>query len=495
MRRLAVTALMLFATSLWAASGQALRNHPYRGDGSKGGSFHIAVKDTLIGTAWERVTADTGFTQMSTDTTIVWRYAPDSKLDSLRSGKNHLGTVPTAIWLGGGTAEETSNNNFFQDNPGTNPTAVSAVFGNGWSFYGNNYLVRREDTQFRVAGNWMLTIWANSRRTANPAATQIIYAAYESPDIIQIGFDVNGNLFGRISDDGRATWDSVGLTADRFDSTWHAIWLQTKSAVAGDAKDSLRLTVDRQVSASVAFSNAATGLTVDTAMIGAFRAASNFLGRADEAFYLEDTTSMRAESKLHQWLVGRKNLGLSSDSAMVRWAGLGKDTIGYSPLDTIVVGAATVSDSNYSLFENAFLDTTELLPLIAYASGTTPRQAKLDSIPTGRYFFNPFVLPASKFEHIAIDDIVYSVPDLAMVDTVHFQVRVYPEFKKAQGAGSTFYVLPGSERAVTGNSGEATMPGPWTIQGPVVIEVWARATAANSIGQVAMNGFRGKYGR
>ena len=485
---------LLLSVPSWAATGQALRNHPYRGDGSVGGSFHMAVKDTLIGTTWERVTADTGFTQMSTDTTVVLRYVNDSKLDTLRTGKTHAGAQPTAIWLGGGTAEESNNANFFQDNPGTNPTAVSAVFGNGWSFYGNNYLVRREDTQFRLAGNWMLVIWVNSRRTANPAATQILYSTYESPDVVQIGVDVNGNFFGRISDDGRATWDSVGLTADRFDSTWHVIWLQTRSHVAGAPVDSLRLTVDRLVSASVGFSNAATGLNTDTAQVAAYRGASTFLGRADEAYFIEDTVSFDRNAKLHVWLVGRKNLGLSSDSAMVRWFGVGKDTLSYSPLDTLVIGAATVSDSNFSIFEAAFLDTIEPLPLAIYASGTTPRQSRLDSIPTDRYAFNPFILPVDKFQRLIIDRVTYSVPEVTMVDTVHFHVRVYPEWKRAQGAGTQFYVLPGSERAVTGGQ-ENVMLGPWTIQGPVVVEVWARAAAASSIGQVEMQGFRAKYGR
>lgn len=494
MKRLvtAVALLALLATSSFAARGDALKNHPYRGDGSKGGSFHITVKDSLIGTTWARVTSDTGFTQMSTNATISWMYGPDSKLDSLLGGKGASGAVATAVWSGGGTADSTGNNNFFQDAGQVNPTSVSAVFSNGWSFFGNNYHVRREDTQFRVAGNWMLAIWVNSDRVANPATSQIVFSAYESPDIIQVGFDPNGNLFGRISDDATATWDSVGLTADRFDSTWHAVWLQTKSAVVGDAKDSLRITVDRQVSASVAFSNAATSLTTDTVMVGGFRAASSFLGLADEAYIIEDTTTFDAASKLYTWLFGQKNLGLASDSAMVRFYGVRSDTIYGGGLDTIKIGSTTTSDSTFSLYESAFLDTIESLPIVAFATGTSPVAGRLANIATGRYLNNHAVITVGKFDRFILDDARFSSTDIAMIDTVHFQVRVYTEFQRAKGAGTNYFVL--GERIVTGPH-EQILNGPWTIEGPAVVEVWARASASGSIGTVEINGFRGKYGR
>ena len=487
--------LVLLASQVWAVNyGQALRNNPYRGDGSKGGYFRVAVKDSLIGTAWERVTQDTGFTQLSTDTTLTWMFSPTNDLDSLRvSGKSHLGRR-TAVWTGPGTADSTSNNLFFQDRGQSDPASVTAAYGSGWSFTRLSYLSRVHASLFDVAGNWTLPIWVNSNKTANPGATEIFYSVYNSPDIIQMGFDRNGNVFARISDDGSANWDSVGLTADRYDSTWHLVTFQTRSDVAG-ANDSLRITADRLVSASTLFANAATGLTLDTVQVGSFRAASKFQGRADEAYFIEDTTTFARDMKLYAWLRGRQNLGLSSDSAMVRYFGVREDTTSMSPLDTVTMGTKAVSDSTFSIFEAAFLDTIEVLPLILYDTGGSPATTKRDSIPINAYHFNPLILAADKWEHLILDQITFSAPDIGLVDTLHFQVRVYPEWKRAQGAGTQYYVLPGSERVVTGAGGDVTMEGPWTITGPVVVEVWARAAAASSIGQVEINGFRGRYGR
>ena len=490
--------LVLLASQVWAVNyGQALRNNPYRGDGSKGGSFHIALKDSLVSTAWARVTQDTGFTQKTSDTTLTWMFSPTNDLDSLRKqGKTYSGLQVTAIWTGSGTADSTTNNLFFQHRAQTDPTpaSVSAVYGTGWSFVVGSYLARVHASLFDVAGNWALPIWVNSNKAANPAATEIFYSVYNSPDIIQMGFDPNGNVFARISDDGRANWDSVGLTADRYDSLWHFVVFQTRSDVAG-ANDSLRITADRLVSASTLFANAATSLTLDTVQVGAFRAASKFQGRADEAYYVEDTLTFARDAKLYAWLRGQQNLNRASDSAMVRWFGIRKDTVSSSPLDTVTMATKAVSDSQFSIFEAAFLDTIEVLPLIAYDTGGSPTTTKRDSIPIDRYFYNPLILAADKWENLILDEITFSSPDLSMADTVHFQVRVYPEWKRAQGAGTQYYILPGSERSVTAVSGEATWKGPWTIQGPVVVEFWARASAAASIGQAEVNGFRGRYGR
>mgnify|MGYP001608225105 FL=1 len=60
---------LLVATVLWAAGKNPTAIHPFAGS-QEGDGFNLHVIDTNIGTAWELVDADTGFTPFTTDTTL-----------------------------------------------------------------------------------------------------------------------------------------------------------------------------------------------------------------------------------------------------------------------------------------------------------------------------------------------------------------------------------------------------------------------------------------
>ena len=440
----------------------------------------LHVKSDNLGTTLEVVTWGTSFTQLSGDSTFKASFAPESKFDSIASGNSGAATL-TAVWSGAATADSSANNLFFRDYSGDGTvSSISGVFGNAFSARYAGYLERRHASLFDVAGNWTITAFAAGFSAGNPGVgtLQTVFSVYNSPDIVQIGFQRNGYVFGRISDDGRATWDSVAVATDVYDSLYHFVALQSKAGATG--ADSLRLTVDG-TTAAVAFSNAATSLTLDTVSVFSFRSVSDCRCRADAIWYVEDTTGVNSEMRRFAWQSLREATSLAADSASMRVYGIATDSTRRDTLLELRVQEPITTSRSWHAFETAHLDSEEVLPILVFATAQTPRGSLLDSIPAGRMDYDiAHLLFDQKRETPQLTDVQFHHE--TAVDTTLWELRVYPSIEDTRDLTDGYY-MPVTARLFAGqNTLHTTLDLP--VSGFVV--VYGRSVAGSATGSVTL---------
>ena len=417
--------------------------------------FTVFVRDSGIGTTAAIAAWDTfGFTQMSTDAVIRAMFAPDSKFDSLQSG--NIGKIDSAraVWSGTATADSSVRNNFFQGQTGAGTvTSVTGLFGNASSARSAGFLIRRADADFLLSNNWTVAGIGGRFASGNPSDNEILFYMYTSPDIAQIGFDTAGRIFGRISDDGRATWDSVSVNADKADSAYHFITLQ----VLNLATDSLRITVDDSTKAIALSSFTATTATMDTAVLFSFRSgvagSADCRCRSDALYVIEDTVTVDRHMRRYIDRALREARGVATDSFKVHIAGIGTDSAAVDTQMTVGVRTPVATSRTWHAFETAWVDSDETLPILVYATATSPRQARLDSIPGGRTSFD--------IAQLLIGDNQRGVPVLeevefhheGLIDTTLWELRVYESIEDTRdlNAGYDAYTArlhPNQNRAL-----------------------------------------------
>jgi len=430
MRKIALP--LLIATAALAAGPR----------GGNDNTVFVTVKDAGINTSWAVVNSDTGaFTQIAADTTIRVAFASESRLDSLRTGNAGGGTA-TAIWSGGSTAD-TAGTNFFQDRGQTSPSATATgVFGSGFSSTWGSYLTRVEDTDFQLTGSWTISCWAKGSSPGNPGLTtkQVAFSAYSSSDIVEIGFDQNGYIYGRLSDDTGSNWDSIGVKADKYDGQWHWVTFQAL-AKAGHAanKDSIRLTVDDSVR-SVVFSSASTAMTVDSVSAFSYAGTSILQGMMDEIWYLEDSITVDLPMRNYAWRAGREALGFAADSAAVHITGIGTDSVKVDTLLKVPVGSPAVTARRWHAFELAFLDSHEAMPVVVYTSATSPRATQLDSIPAGSLIYDAAHLFAGKGGRSDLVLTGVTFQHEGAIDSTDWELRVYPSLESSRSLSNGYWV-------------------------------------------------------
>lgn len=483
-------ALCAMLVVVGAAQAQWRAASPYLGPCED--CWVLTVQDNDVDTVWEMVTADTGFSQMTADTTVSVAYAADSRFDSLAGGNAGNATI-TAVWSGGSTADSGPNALFFKDYAGNGTVAsnVSALFSGAYSPRSGAYLKRIHTSLFDVAGNWTIAGFSAGYSPGNPGVgtTQTIFSVATSPDIIQIGYQKSGYIFARVSDDGRATWDSVAVAVDVYDSTYHFWALQSVSKKVGAPKDSLRLTVGN-ASASIAFANAVTAMTLDTAAVFSFRSGDDCRCRVDELWLVEDTTAVNAELRRYAWERGKEAKGLAADSASVTIASLKAADSTYAGAQRLKVpigSPAVLAGGNRMLFESAVADTDEVLPLLVFSTGATPRGARLDSIPAGKLHY-PIAHRVFDWKKGSPTIGSVELELLSTTDSVHVEVRAYPDLSDARNLSVGYEqlwrgVLTQGERRVTVAIDRVLPMGAY-------VSVWAKGSAANASIVVRLKGTR-----
>lgn len=413
--------------------------------------FTVFVRDAGIGTTFNPASFDTAtFTQMTANATIKAMFAPDSKFDSLQSG--NIGSVDSvrAVWSGTATADSSVRNNFFRSVTGTGTVAnVTGLFGNAFSARLAGFLIRRADADFNFSSNWTVAAIGGRFASGNPSDNEILFSTYTSPDIVQIGFDTAGRIFGRISDDGRATWDSVSVNADKADSAYHFVALQVKDV----ATDSLRITVDDSTKAIALSAFTGTTATTDTPVVFSFR--SGITGsqdcrcRADAIWVVEDTVTIDRHMRNYIDRALREAKGSATDSFKVHITGIGTDSAYVDTQMTVGVRTPVATARTWHAFETAWLDSgNEALPVMLFSSATSPRNSKLDTIPAGDIAADVAQVMFGKNERgvSVIDEVEFRHE--APIDTTLWQLRIYPSIMDTRSLGDGYLLYTARLNAV-----------------------------------------------
>lgn len=427
-RRLGIILTLLCALPAWA--GQAI---PYSGSRTGEGAFTLTVKDTDIHTTYELVDADTGFTQMGSDTTISVAWAAKSYWDSTDAGK---GTNVKAAWKLSSSADASPLNNFLRSLTSGSGSYVSAVFSNGFSPTVATPTLYRSDTDFRYSTtSWAVSLWAKSNSATNPSAAETVYSQAKSPDDFRLQFDTSGRPVLTVTDDGSATTDAITFGVDKYDGNWHQF-------VIGRRGSKWVLNVDG-VDSTTAVSAAAASLDPDTVYIATRRNqfASRFAGKVDEIFIKADSTLLTTSLgfPFYGYQRGRENQGLSADSAKVIISGIKASDSSYvSASVKVPLGSAGVSSFNFRALESVVADSDEVAPLLVYSTAGSPRAAKLDSIPSYA-LDNPQELRLfGKSSNGLLKDISFSHE--SPTDTTLWEVRVYPSLGDLRSPTTGYYV-------------------------------------------------------
>jgi len=361
---------------------------------------------------------------------------------------------------------------------------------------GGTYHTATDVAACSLSGNWTLVAWSAGLSAGNPGIgeVQIVASGYSTSDIVEIGYNQKGYIFGRVSDDNGTNWDSVGVAVDLYDSVYHLAVLQ--SIATTGPKDSLRLFVDHRAPATIAFTNASSVVPIDTVQIFARRAASAFVGLIDEVYIIEDTTTF--DSQMRDFVPGGLTAAATSwtlDSALGVLRGIDPDdsTSTDTSLSAPKDRAVGINDS-LLLYERAYLDTCESQPILVFSNANSPRSSKLDSIPANKYHVPRAVIVVPRREKITIERIKVGVLDASHLDIITFEARGYPEYEDALGAGGSNGAVVYGRRVVDSTIGpsKSFIEGPFTLQGPATFEVWAKAAAGSSLGFVEIYGKKGK---
>jgi len=470
--------LSLVATAALAGPGAT----PYTGSRMAGG-FAVTVIDTDIDQAFELVTADTGFTALSSAAVVRVEYAGKSKLDSLRTGSDTGDLV--GVFTDGTTADQTAYANFFQDLGNGTVSTVSAAWGDGFSPSYNAYLERDSDSDYNMGDAWAIAVFSRGMSAGNPGVgtEQTVVCLSNATQQARIGYTPDGFLTGVVTDDNNTSIDSLVYAADVYDSTW-------VSAVFSCANSTLRLTVNDATTQTKSLSNATSVLgSMDNLTALASRGGANdFRGQIDELYIANDSHWLDAEMEEYLYARYLAEDGSSADTALVRIVGIGaSDTLAKAQLCTVTVDAGDQTDSTYAVFENAYVEASRDHPLIVFSGADSPRGAKLDSIPQDLIHYPVAHVIADQDQTLMLERVIYTN---YAANALTFQLRVYHnvygtiDYTKDYEIKCPAYIASGGD-PVEFDFGDGLYLGPNTA-----VAVFAKGAAANSDGSATLIGRR-----
>lgn len=281
--------------------------------------------------------------------------------------------------------------------------------------------------------------------------------------------------------------DSAGLAADTL---LHEVDVYDTSryvpVVFSCLSSTIKLNVDGTTLDSMSLVHAKSTLaSVNGISVGGGKSNTNpFRGIIDEVYVVGSKLS----TDLIRHLASRVNyLGSDDpDSASVWVAGLAADTT----LKTYRLYVNPLSDAqtpSMLAFEGAWSDTAQSQSLIAYSSAYSPRGSIVDSIPTG-VLHRPQAL--RYFGRIPKRPLLerFTVTKLGPADTVHVQVRVYPNWVDGRGDMADNYYVLWEDRVLDGESAH-TIDLDQILPHSSLIAVFAKAnTTTGSSISVRMDG-------
>lgn len=490
MKRLLTTLILLAAVAAWATAGLGI--NPYAGPAG-GSGFSITVTDLDIDTSWELMTADTGYTAMPNDTTLSVAWAAQSKFDSLRTGNAGVGSLQAVFTLPT-TADQSVNNNFLQDRNTGTVSYLTAVFGDGASPQWNAYLTRWDDDDFNLDDDWRIAVFTAGLSAGNPGVgtVQTVFSVHESPHQLRLDFQPDGGIAGVVTDDGNATTDSVLYIADVYDSSYH--WI-----VFSCASSTLRLRVNNNTALTKSLTNASQPLSlVDTlTLLGSRGGANDFRGRIDEFYYMADQTTFDTEMEDYVYQRTQAEEGNAVDSARVYVRGLFRadSTYGSSVVE-VPASAAATTDSSFMLFENAYMDTSESIPLLVFTTGYTPRQAKQDSLLANLLHYpNAHQLFGKSARTVTRQ--LRSQPSLKSVifsnygaNAVTYELRLYHDLTIGEDYSDDYEVLFSAYIPSGGDAVDFSWPQGKMIEPFSALAAFAKGDGANAKGSVTFVGKR-----
>uniref|UniRef100_A0A6H1ZBF4 Putative baseplate wedge initiator n=1 Tax=viral metagenome TaxID=1070528 RepID=A0A6H1ZBF4_9ZZZZ len=470
MKRLLTAIMCLIAVAAFAGAGST----PYQG-AAQGRGFSLTVIDNDIDAAWELVTADTGFTALAAPDSLSVAYAWLSQYDSLSSG---AGPNILAVWSLGDTGDESPLNNLLTPSAGT-PAFASAVFSSGFSYTAASPVlyIYDGDSDFNLGtAAFAISLWARSPVAANPSATQTVFSTASSPDYIKIDFNTAGKIVCTFTDDAAATTDVITGTTDIYDAAWHHINVERRT-------NTIYLTIDGADDANGALTNAAGSLDPDSVWVNAARNNTTpFQGMLDEVYVTTETRGAEFSSYIYK-------RGVAPDTAYVHVIGISNsDTLRRSESLTVPMSAHVATDSVYKAFSQAWIDTAESQPLITWSAASTPRQAKLDSIPANLLHYPVAHLFFGKNDQGVLNQVIYSNFG---ANAITYELRVYSDlnhivdYTKNYDVKCPAYVASGGGPAIFDFGETGLYLGPQTY-----VAVWALGGGANSKGSATLVGRR-----
>uniref|UniRef100_A0A6M3IYZ5 Putative lectin/glucanase superfamily protein n=1 Tax=viral metagenome TaxID=1070528 RepID=A0A6M3IYZ5_9ZZZZ len=461
---------------------------PYTG--ARGNGFYLSVRDDSLGTSWELVTADTGFTQMSADTTVCVAWSGQTAFDTLSTGR---GGKIIAAWGLGDTADQTDDGT--NTNPlleaGT-PNYTAMAFGDGWSGEVGDYLYRYDtDGDFDVnAVSFSIALFCSTRTASNPPNNLAVFSAAASPDNICLRFNTSGKLVWYITDDGSATADSVVSANDLIDGAMHFI-------EAGRRGANWELWVDSGPVRTTAVSKAAGDIDLDSVWIGARRvkpgggAASVrdefYLGKIDHILWRSD--SLAVSLLPYAYHRGRQAIGLETDTTRVFVSGIKQtDSTYFWQALKVPFDVPETTSVNLHVFESAYLDSEEVMPMIVYTPGGSPRSALLDTIPAGAIHMPIAHRTFDKGMIPWLQDVTFR--HLSPTDTTEWQLRAYGDLEDARDLDDGYNVL--AEARTHANHPVDTQALDITLPSYSYLAVFSRASSGSVRGVSGAAIVRGK---
>jgi len=480
----AVLMVALLASAAFAGPGGT----PYTGSGVANG-FAVTVIDVDIDQTFEVITADTGFTAMTTSDTIRVAYAATSRLDSVRAGSGTGDLV--SVFTDGTTDDQTGYNNFLQDRGTGTVDSIAAAWGNGYSPRYNAYMVRLGDSDYNLSSSWAVAVFSKGLSSGNPGVgtVQTIFSLASSVIVsgtqrVDIQYTDDGYITGVITDDGGTSIDSLVYAVDVYDSTWTSVVFSCAASI-------ISLSVNGSVGKTKDISNATSVLALidDLSMFATPAGENDFRGHMDE-IYVENgrhwLTPEMGEFIYERYLAVDGN---STDTSLVRIVGMSSgDSLTASRLCTVVVDAAAKTPVPYAVFTNSYLEQAGDHPIMVYTNAASPRSAKLDSIPADLIHYPTAQLIFGKGDTPILQKVIY---ENYGANAITYQLRVYHnvygviDFNSDYEIKCPSYIASGGGQSVFDFGEMGLYLGPNSA-----IVAFAKGAAANAKGSVTLVGQR-----
>lgn len=449
------------------------------GVGASADEWSVTVRDAALTTSWAIISeGGATFTQVAADTQMNVAWPAQSVLDSLRSGNGGVGTL-TGIYDFTNTADQTVNANFLRDRSGKVLSFINSPFSKAGSPRYGAWRGRWADADYKLGATWTFVAIAGGWSAGNPGVgkVQTLFSLGHSASVIDPGpqqlrldYLPGGQISVVYSGAFTSGIDSVVSATDTYNSAYHLY-------VFGLSSSTLSLAVDNGTAVTKALSKNLSPLeSVDSVGVwGTWRGANLFRGRIDELYLTESAAPFTTELKTYlnrRLAEARDNIG---DSAQVWTTGLKAADSTYA-VENLRVPLArdTTTAYTYKLFQAAWADTDEALPLIVFPYGFSPRQALLDSIP-------------ANLIHAPVGHVVFGKRDNPVwlgafaaktdtCDTVRVELRVYPDWKDARTPTTGYYVL--WQDILTDAHPEAQINREVALPKPGYVALYARASNA-----------------